>query len=132
MKVKYNRLISFMLFILIVFSGMCTQGLRADSLFEYTAAHREQSHIVSADAKEHNRDGCTIEMLSRIGETYISSAAKRSGDRNSRELSQLLLCTLLGSNTISNTYAAVQILRIPKLHTNTVILKYIHNKDGKK
>ena len=132
MRRIYNQFISFMLFICIVFSGMCTRDSGTDFLFKYTAAHLEQFRMESVDAKIYNCDGCTIETMASYADAFIINAAKRSGDSNNRAMSQFLLYTFLGTNTNSNAYAAVNIINIPKPHKNTVILKYIHNKDGKK
>lgn len=49
-QMKKQKLVSFILVIIVFFSGMCFENVKTDSLFVYVSAEKTDSYIMSCEA----------------------------------------------------------------------------------
>lgn len=126
-------MISFILALSMLFSGMCFENVKADSSFVYPSMQEQKADVILHSAGISSEEACTTEML---GIRSISSirqyVSRRVQSRKDAKVvveflyedSQLYLC--------SGFFAAAGSVAFPKLCSGAVVLNYIHNKDGKK
>ena len=124
--------ISLLLVITMIFTGMCFNDIKTDSIFSCAYDDSSASIIYSLNDDGSHPTVCTIEML---GSRSTLSALKPN--RRSQETIgvKLHLCLSLQSNHLQNplyTYMAVSGQPSADAFSLTVIVTYMHNQDGKK
>lgn len=115
-----------------MFSGMCLNNTKADSLFEYVAESTTTSYIDSLDQERLYNESCTIEMLGVRNTVSILGTIKRSVEKWEGRTSLIVLCIEDMSFQFSNFHIAAITTQCFKGHGRAVVLDYIHNQDGKK
>lgn len=134
MKIKkQHKSICFLLMISMLFLGMCFEDIEADSCFAYQLSVQTNSTLRSMQNTSLSHQSFTEETT--IGQpvsAIIRQAAKRSCSRTGRNSElDLLSAEILWHNfptffTLSSRESGYEI------PSNTVIVDYIHHKDGKK
>ncbi|MDE7478754.1 MAG: hypothetical protein K2M91_12565 [Lachnospiraceae bacterium] len=121
-----------LLLILLIFFGMCFGNTNTDSFIMDQTAHQELSHNETIILKSYSSVPCTVEMLNTYNVIdLMNDTAKRSGDRINRSLLILLLVDVV-LQIFSGFSMTVNRAHVSIVCNKTVVLKYIHNKDGKK
>ena len=132
MKRNYQRMISMILAIFLLFSGMCLENTKADSNSLSSFAKQQVGLSDSLNAGYDSVQSCTEEML---GQPTTSNIVDVVGNLNIRKDSKQSFAvlfvnasvhSLIHFNTIENTIVS------PEKRCENVILSYIHNQDGKK
>ncbi len=118
------------LFILIL--GMWVDEVKADSTFLFpktqTFSMKKMSSAVLSDIDiESTEILCTYNVISS---RQISAHLIHS--KRVIKLSMVFLCRAIFAFLLSNFYTTAQVMDYPIQDTQTVVLNYIHNTDGKK
>lgn len=132
MQMQRKHIFGFLLIIFFVFSEMYFGEVKADFLFECTAAQREYSHIESQDAMICNNYICTVEMLSGRGSSFIEKTVSHYGCRAGARIFFLFLYAAAILYIFSYFHAAMHMIQFSESYSKAVVLNYIHNQDGKK
>lgn len=132
MKLRYQKFICVIMAICMMFSGMCLNNTKADSLFERVAESTTTSYIDSLKQEGLNNESCTIEMLGVRNTVNILGTIKRSVEKWEGRTSLVLLCMEEMTSQLSNYHIATITMQFLEGHGRTVVLEYIHNQDGKK
>lgn len=129
---KQKKSLCFLLMICILFLGMCIDNNQADSFFSYESSVHTASTLLgkgtTLTAQEY-----TIESISK-DEYFIGSSqiARRSFSPGNKGTSlSLLFVDILPQNS-SLTQISSDIELADEFSCSTVIVNYIHHKDGKK
>lgn len=129
---KQKKSLCFLLIICILFLGMCIDNNQADSFFSYESSVHTASTLLgkgtTLTAQEY-----TIESISK-DECFIGSCqiARRSFSPGNKGTSlSLLFVDILPQNS-SLTQISSDIELTDESSCSTVIVNYIHHKDGKK
>lgn len=126
-------MISYILAFAMLLSGMCFECTKADSFLEYTFAQGPEAYIASGGAAISDEEICTTEMLGIRSVFNVRQFVNRNlCTRRNVRASLVLLGTDAGLHIYSNFFTSAGIVWCPRLCLQTVILNYIHNKDGKK
>lgn len=128
MKRVQKRLTSFILAVLLLLSGMCFENSRADASFSdalnaVTIADAEQVSVSPAVRVEENVAGQVMHAVKQI-----RRAGERSGFRTGADFSYVELLP----RSLYFSEAAIAEPIENEVLSNTVILDFIHQKDGKK
>ncbi len=130
---KGKHIISFILALSMLLSGMCFEYTKADSFLEYASFNGAEASIEPCHTAISHGEICTSEMLgirnvSNVRQFVNRSICTRRVVRASLEL--------FGADDrlhlYSDFYTAAGSIQYPKLCLQAVVLNYIHNKDGKK
>lgn len=132
MQIKYKKVISYFLIALILFSGMFCENILEDSFFGYTTASHSEATIDSYNATLSETAACTSEMLGLRSFSFVQQFANKSMTKVVVRFAfncMLIQCIL---HIYSNFFLTAHIVQFQKLYGQTVLVNYIHNKDGKK
>ena len=134
MKTKYNQIISYILAVFMLLSGMCLENAEADSLFVSYETAQMASTIGSLEKEILCNESCTIEMLGIRSTSYALNAVRRSNYRMDvrYRAAIALFCVEKFAQNLSNFHIAVNAIQFPELYGKAVVLHYIHSQDGKK
>ncbi len=128
-----KHIVSFILALSMLFSGMCFENVKADSSLVYPSMQEQKADVILHSADISSEEACTTEMLGIRG---ISSIRQYVGRRvQSRKDAKAVLEFSYENSQLhlySGFYAAAGSIAFPKLCSGAVVLNYIHNKDGKK
>lgn len=130
---KKNNLICILLAIAIVFSGMCSDKIQTDSLFSYANQTASTSTICSYDSLIPYTVIRTEELT---GARQIANTFKRHSERlNDKSGSRPGLYAAFPAAILPEYLffiSCVTDMPIQEIVSNSIIITYIHNKDGKK
>lgn len=127
---KYKCLLCSLLACVLLLTGIGTENI--DSFFSNcTLGPHTDSFILRAEKQIFTSDACTKEMLG-IRESTLVRAVKCIRNGMNRKGSLTLLCMELPAQTKAFLYRTVEKVRFQRAFGKTVIIKYIHNQDGKK
>lgn len=131
-KIK-RCLISFIMILSILISGMCFDYSKADSSLDYASSKTSVTYISSSSTNVSDSEICTTEMLGIHNISYVRPIINRSiGLRKDIKASFEFLCTKTPSHLNSNFLMTAGIMQFPRLCFQAVVSNYIHNTDGKK
>ncbi len=132
MQIKSNKVISSFLIILMLFLGMFYENSLDDSLFDCTTGNHPVSSIKARDAILIDDTICTIEMLGVKTISYVQQFTNNISQRIAIKTTfdYFLIDYIL--QFFCNFFLAVCILQLRDLYSQTVLVSYIHSKDGKK
>ncbi len=144
MNKRFQRFLSCILFIVVLLQGICIEGVEAQSIElvpenaytlicdDYNAALK---CIDSDEAVLSQPDSCTAEM---IGIRNSAGISKVVSNYSTYRKTQKVDCYSFtadsdeSSTSYNSFYKLLYTVQIPKICFSTVLLNYIHNKDGKK
>lgn len=132
MLFKHKRILCSLLVLIMFLSGMCSENVSADSLFECISENQTVSTIDSLNNDIKIAESCTIEMLGIRNISYVRSTAKRSMNRADLKTSLVCLNTDDFLHLLSDFHITAYAIQLPELRSEAVVLNYIHKKDGKK
>ncbi len=131
--VKMKRWVNFILICCILFSGISFDMGRADSLALHTV--KEEAHTLeTAEMLLVNRDICTNEL---IGARTHSATSLQEARVGGRRISGRIILAHVAQIARAELSAGISEVRLEQVVVenacgSTVIVSYIHNKDGKK
>ena len=130
---KMKRWVNFILMCCILFSGIGFEMDRADSFVSH--AVKEEAHALeTAEVLSINRDICTNELIGARVRSVTSLQAARVGGRRVSGRIVLAHAVQVAQSELSVGISEVRFeqVGIENACGSTVIVSYIHNKDGKK
>lgn len=116
---------------MIVVTGMCCRIGQADSLFCAVTEQESQQILTSGESLTDASEVCTQELLRRDSSALFSNSRMVRIRTNLR----IVLLFIIAGGTLQclkHILAAVSEEVYWQIHSNTVILSYIHHQDGKK
>lgn len=131
--VKMKRWMNFILMCCILFSGISFEMDRADSFVSHTV--KEEAHTLeTVEMLSINRDICSNELIGARVRSVTSLQAARVGGRRISGRIILAHVAQVAQSELSVGISEVQFgqVAIENACGSTVIVSYIHNKDGKK
>lgn len=129
---RKNNLICLFLALAIVLSGMCFDYANADFLLSYEHSNKTTSTLNATDNRSENPD-VRIEDISCSHLINSSIKSEKRGDESTISRSEAYLPSLVifALNT-TRLFTTVSDELHNSIYSNTVIVNYIHQKDGKK
>lgn len=129
---KRNSRLCYFLTVILLLSGMCFEHVEADSSFVYPECSKTAAVLSSGGSVLTAVDSCTPEMLGHPdADTAISDARRPSGRTSFRSFQTILF--------LRNCFQGLIIILLTvgigisiESASHTVIVSYIHKKDGKK
>ncbi len=131
-KIRRERGICCILAILVLFSGMCLEYIKTDSLFASVKHMTSSSCISSYNGEETYCEYSTAEMSGVRNVAHVTNGMRRYSERNVIRLSLLLILASIILPKVSNMQVAVETASAPETRYITALLHYIRNQDGKK
>lgn len=131
--VKMKRWVNFILICCILFSGISFEMDRADSFISH--AVKEEAHTLeTAEMLSVNRDICTNELIGARTHGATSLREARVGGRRISGRINLAHAAQIARAELSAGISEVRLeqVAVENACSSTVIVSYIHNKDGKK
>ena len=130
---KQKKSLCFLLMICMLFLGMCVESVQADSFFSYESSAHTASTLLSGERTTLTAQEYPVETISR--DEYFTSSSqiiRRSFSRNNRgtALSLLFVDTLPQISPFIQASSDIELTA--ESSCSTVIVNYIHHKDGKK
>lgn|GEM_PF-5927730 len=139
MKREHIQFYGLLLTIIMLFSGMCPQSLRADSFLSYTktivnevGGNQGGEFIEPCYSKISKLPICTAKMLGEKRGNGQIFCQERTGIRKVARLFFPCLFSVAALCFFFCFLIATCCKKIPKLQQTAIILDYIHNMDGKK
>lgn len=132
MQIKYKKVISYFLITLMLFSGMFYENILEDSLFDHTTVTHSIPYIGTYDDIITDAAICTAEMLGVRTISYVQQFANKSPQRVAIKTDFDYLPIDYISQFFSNFFLTVHVVQFRDFYSQTVLVDYIHNKDGKK
>ena len=132
MNRTYQKVISAILAIFLLVSGMCLENTKADSYNLSSVSKQEASLSNSLSVEYDYVQSCAEEILGRQNISNIIGSVRNSNLKKDSKYSLVFLVvnefvhSLIHFNMTEHTIAS------PEKHCENVILSYIHNQDGKK
>lgn len=128
-KSIFCMIIAFFLF----FSGMCLENVQADSSLAYIVNNTPIAHTISQETEIVKSEVYTTENLNIRNISYTSQLGNRNMS-NRKVMKKSMECWHMRKElqSISNFYTTADVIQLPELCGKTVMLRYIHNQDGKK
>lgn len=131
---RYNRILGYILAVLMLLSGMCLENEMADSSFAFIQSYNpSNSYMCAVEEQFIENTPCTIEVLgTRTASFFISEVRRAASLKLGIRVTIFLLCAELVIRCISQakTYGIRYDSNEP-CH-RMVVLSYIHKTDGKK
>lgn len=132
MQRRNQKILSYVLAILMLISGMCLGNVKADSFFASSSDSKKVCLSDTINEELAYVESCTEEMLGHQSVANVVSAISNLRLKTENGESLAFLCVdILVPNTIY-FYVTEDTVFSPEKHCKTVTLNYIHNQDGKK
>ena len=132
MNRTYQKVISAILAIFLLVSGMCLENTKADSYNLSSFAKQEAGLIDSLDAGYDYAQSCTEEMLGQQNISSIIGAVTNTNVRRDSKQSFVVQFVNVSVHCLIHFNMIERAIVSPEKHCENVILRYIHNQDGKK
>lgn len=133
MNTRKKRTVCYILALLMLISGMCFEIIEADSLFEYGFVAASGSYIASDNRGISSEDACTREMLGDSTSFFENQLTNRSVyNKKEHKVTFVFLYVNIFLYLCSKFFVTANIVQPHKLYGSSVVLHFIHNKDGKK
>jgi len=141
---KNQRILSLILFIVILIQGICIEGVEVqgmelvpDSAYTlFCDENNESIKAIDSDAEVITQtDSCTSDMIGIrqfAGVTKVASNHYTHKKPQKTDLYSPIVNVDECSINCDNSYKLLYTVQIQKICSDTVLLNYIHNKDGKK
>ena len=132
MNRKYQRMLSMLLAIFLLVSGMCLENSKADS--QSLSSLQEQKVCLKGSLDE-ALDYVEPRAEGMFGQQNFSSVVGVSASHNFRKDTKQSFVYLLVNISVHNLipiHITENTIVSPEKHCENVILSYIHNQDGKK
>lgn len=129
---KRNSMICYFVIAVLLLSGMCFDHIESDSSYAYPECSKTADVFYSAGGVLTAVDSCTPKMLGQPDSDTVISDARRPAGRTSFRSSQIILFLRNYFQSLTMILLAVGIGISIESASHTVILMYIHKKDGKK
>lgn len=137
MKREHIRFYGFLLIIILLFSGMCPESLRADSFLAYTKTIANEENvnqcggiIESCYSKISELPICTAKMLGAKGSTEQIFCQEKTGIRKTAKFFSCFFVAIL--SFFFCFLVVIRAKQFPESQQILIILDYIHHMDGKK
>ena len=133
MKAARQKTISLILIIAMFFLGMCYGNTQADSSLMYGIIHHTDSVFVNSgvnELPEQLSTDTTERMIS--ANAYLRQESRRVNTRTNRAINCLFLIVEFLSQMFPVIFASSVLSQTYHAPGNHVIIRYIHEKDGKK
>ena len=118
-------IISFIIVLSMLISGMCFDNYKADSSLDYMPFSSPAASISSCSTDAADSAICTAEMLGIHNISYVRPATRQSsGLRKDIKASFEFLCEKAQSHLNSNFLMAAGIMQFPKLYFQAVVSQY--------
>ncbi|MDE5908825.1 MAG: hypothetical protein K2H52_08845 [Lachnospiraceae bacterium] len=133
MRKAGKHIVSFILALSMLFSGMCFENVKADSSLEYPSMQVQGTDAILHSAGISCEEACTTEMLCIRGISGIRQYVSRN--THARKDAKAVLEYLWEDSHLhfySDFLTAAGSVLSFKSCPGAVVLNYIHNKDGKK
>lgn len=130
---KQKKSLCFLLMICMLFLGMCVENAQADSFFSYESSSHAASTLLSGERTTLTTQEYPVENISR-DECFTSSSqiVRRSFSRSNRGTALSLLFVDILPQISPFIQASSDSELTDESSCSTVIVNYIHHKDGKK
>ena len=130
-KREYNRLLSYIIAIVMLLSGMCLESSRSDFCSGYTRAVRVTFED-SRGTETFLGESCLLQLVD--GKKKLSKEGFSNQTSKKREIRELalFLCAIILAYHFLNIREMERILQLPAKRGEGVISRYIHKQDGKK
>lgn len=129
---KQHKSLCFILILSMLFLGMCFEEVEADSFFAYQLAAQSDSVLRSNLNTSFSKQVYTEEALGRPVGSIVQVSARRNHSKTGNE-TDISLSTaehLLRTIPVTSTFVSSYYGALPQ--TSSMIVDYIHQKDGKK
>lgn len=122
-------------------TGMCSNEVRADSVFVCTIISDYAKNAVSARSMQNDEKiAIYMEEELEVAELLVARSstntqqviASISNGKKTLKLSVAIIYVAALGLLLSNSYAMSYITQLPECICKTIVVKYIHNTDGKK
>lgn len=115
-----------------LFSGMFCENILEDSFFGYTTVSHSEATIDAYNTTLSETTACTSEMLGVRSLSFVQQFANKSTQRVAIRLVLDYMHIDCILHIFSNFFLTAHIVQFRELYSQTVLVNYIHNKDGKK
>ena len=138
---KSRRWICKFIVLFLFISGMCFEEVKADSIFLYTmiaSQAQNKAEVVAAQEDDklavyREREFEVTEMIVARSTTNMQQLiASISSAKKSLKLSVAIIYVTAFGLLLSNSYVMAYVMQLPERVCKTIVVNYIHNKDGKK
>ena len=133
MRARWNKLICFIVTILVLLSGTYFENVKTDSLFVYPPVEETTSQILVYGAVLRDAKLCTTEMLGdRNSAGMQQMTSQHIGHRKELRVSLTLLCSDVFSLFEGKFFTGSGGLHFHSQYRQELIARYIEKSDGKK
>lgn len=129
---KQRKSLCFILILSMLFFGMCFENLEADSFLSYLLTTQADSMLRSSQNTSLSQQVYIEDTLGRPVGNVIRLSERRNNSRIGRETDLDLLSAELLLQIFPITFILLSHFYGSEAHSNSVIVDYIHQKDGKK
>ena len=129
---KQHKSICFILILSMLFLGMCFENIEADSSLAYQLVSQADSTLRSSQNTSLFRQIYMEESIGRPVGNSIQLNARRNNSRTGRGTDVSLLSADILLQTFPHTSIVLSPIYGSASHSTSVIVDYIHHKDGKK
>ena len=132
MKLRYQKVISCFFILIMLFSGIFCENIQEIPSFGCTSANHSQTSIDAYNDTFIETAACTIEMLGVRSFSFVQQSANKSTQRTAVRflLNYMLIDCII--HIFTKFFLTAHIVQFRELYGQTVLVHYIHNKDGKK
>lgn len=132
-KTAYSKkCLGIILAIMMIISGMCFTGLKADSVFRYVLLERETSEILTLPVFSIDEQGSADELS---GMSLVNTIMERTSELpleiGVRTGMAFFLPAVLPKSSQYHT-GVIRLLAVQAADSRNIIIRYIHQKDGLK
>lgn len=132
MNRTYQKVISAILAIFLLVSGMCLENTKADSYNLSSVSKQEASLSDSLGVEYGYVQSCAEEILGQQNISNIIGSVRNSNLKKDSKYSFVFLVVNESVHSLIHFNMTEHTIVSPEKHCENVILSYIHNQDGKK
>lgn len=132
MQIKNKKIVSYFFILIMLFSGIFCENIQEIPSFGCTSANHSQTSIDAYNDTFIETAVCTIEMLGVRSFSFVQQLANKSTQRIAVRfiLNYMLINCIL--HVFTKFFLTAHIVQFRELYGQTVLVHYIHDKDGKK
>ena len=131
-KKRIKRFFCLFLAMTMLLSGMCFETIEAHALFSYASASQDEEIRVAGSNSSDSKDSYLLEMSELTSSEDVIEEEERSRTKSRLRVSQPLCMIGVLSNSLANLLTTVCVELYHEAFSDTVIIGYIHQSDGKK
>lgn len=130
MRVNKKNIVIFLLSIIMLFTGMCSEIERTDSSFSYSKSASEAESIECVKNDTLYIGNCTNKLISGLRDTF-QKVRRGQGRINLRSYAEFIRIKEILQMLVM--FCSVALVVCPNIQSGSIaILNYIHNQDGEK